>query len=487
MDTMDFAQRVTGYLASAGNRQMLKVMITLLGVSLLFFSPLVDLRALRRRGVLGVHVALLLVALLAAAAYFEFGWKRYGRYMNPHDVFHYYLGAKYSTEHEYFNLYRCAYLADQEMNREFRESAIRNLETHEMEPVGAVLANAEAYKAPFTPERWEAFKRDIAYFQVCVRAEPGKWTRMLRDKGYNATPVWNAVARWVAERAPAPWAEFQVLRDELDAVSGTRAAAAPQWQLVALAVAQCRQALGADNPALAGNRQALELLEQEIEQLRTWGGAAPAEDTAATRARIASLVDRADPGSPWPMLLLTCIDLALLAFMFLALWAAFGWRVMLLAAIFYGTSFFMNFVHIKGAFMRLDWLALLVVAMCLLKRGWHGAAGGVMAYACMARIFPFIFVFGMGARLFWHVLGWIGDRLRGAVAPRAFELGYVRFFLGLAVVSGALVGMTYHADGGMKLWRVFGDKIAVHNTDYSVTRVGFKYAVLGAHKRANAG
>lgn len=491
MDTTSFAQRVADYLANAGNRQTLKVMIALLGVSLLFFSPLVDLRALRRRGVLGVLLALLLVAALAVSAYFEFGWKRYGRYMNPHDVFHYYVGAKYSAEHEYFNLYRCAYLADQEMNREFRESAIRNLETHAMEPVSAVAASAVAYKAPFTPARWEEFKRDIAYFQACVRTEPGKWTRMLRDKGYNATPVWNAVARWLAERAPAPRAEFQVLRDELHALGEMRgvpgAAAAPLWQRVALAVAQCRQALDADDPALAGNRQALELLEAEIEQLRTWSGSAMAGDAAAARARIASLVDRADPGSPWPMRLLTYIDLALLGLMFLALWAAFGWRVMLLALIFYGTSFFMNFVHIKGAFMRLDWLALLVVAMCLLKRGWHGAAGGVMAYACMARIFPFIFVFGMGARLVWHVLGWLWDRLRGAVAPRMFEFGYARFFLALAVVSGALVGMTYHADGGMKLWRVFGGKIAVHNADYSTTRVGFKYAVLGAHRRANAG
>ncbi len=327
---------------------------------------------------------LILLAVAAVAAYFEFGWLRYGRYMNPHDAYHYYMGAKYSREHNYFNLYRCSLIADKEMRGIYRQSTIRDLETHRFEGVTQVMQRKDQYKAGFSAERWEEFKKDIAYFQSLVPAS--KWNQMLRDKGYNATPVWNSLARWISERASTD--------------------------------------------------------------------------------------------SVWAMRLLTCIDLTLLVLMFLAVWRTFGLRVMLFSIIFYGTNYFMSFVHIKGAFMRLDWVTLLVIATCLIHAKWYKTAGALAAYAGMARIFPMIFLFGLGAKMGFNVLGVLHDRLRRREAPAAINRDYLNFFAAFAISSVIMVLLSAWYDGGFQLWRSFFEKIAVHNADISTTRAGFKYIFL---------
>ena len=42
----------------------------------------------------------------------------------------------------------------------------------------------------------------------------------------------------------------------------------------------------------------------------------------------------------------------------------------------------MSFVHIKGAFMRLDWVTLLVIAACLIHAKWYKTAGALRC-ACL--------------------------------------------------------------------------------------------------------
>lgn len=365
-------------------RHMLKIAIAGAAIVLAAFWWLVKRGTIR--GVFRVIFDVLLVAVAGAAvfAYFEFGWLRYGQYMNPHDVYHYYMGAKYSQEHGYFNLYRCSYIADREMRGVFKKSAIRNLDTHGYESVAQVWANREKCKAAFTPERWQEFKADIRYFQSVMPTY--KWQQVLGDKGYNATPVWNALARLLTENAPT------------------------------------------------NNR--------------------------------------------WAMRFLTYIDLVLLVVMFGFVWAAFGWRVMLFAIIFHGTNYFMAFVHIKGAFMRLDWIAGLVIGLCLLKLRWYKTAGGVLAYAGMARVFPVIFVFGIGVKALFNGLAWLRDRIFRRPNGVALSTAYLGFFIAFGAVLILLVAASAWYDGGFQLWGNFAKKIAVHNNDISTTRAGFKYIFL---------
>lgn len=363
---------------------MLKIGIAAVAIVLLLVWHFVKRGKVRGLGAGFFDAILLLMALASVLAYFEFGSLRYGQYMNPHDVYHYYIGAKYSPEHGYFDLYRCTLVADHEMRGLYSQRTIRNLDNHTGETTASVLQRKETYKAAFTPERWAEFKKDIAYFQSVMPLY--KWQRLLGDKGYNATPVWNTVARWLCERAPTD--------------------------------------------------------------------------------------------SVWAMRFLTYIDLGCLLAMFALVWAAFGWRAMLFVIIFHGTNYFMAFVHIKGAFMRLDWVACLVMAACLLKLERYKTAGGLLAYAAMARVFPVIFGFALGAKLIWNMVAVAHDRVRKAEKPTPLNLDYWAFFLTFAGVALILVGVSAWADGGFHLWRNFLAKIAVHDKDISTTRAGFKYIFL---------
>jgi poly-gamma-glutamate capsule biosynthesis protein CapA/YwtB (metallophosphatase superfamily) len=329
-----------------------------------------------------LHVALCLTAVIAALGYFEFGSLRYGKYMNPHDVFHYYIGAKYSLEHEYTGLYRAALIADSETGGKYRNSTIRNLDNHAMEKVSDVLARRDEIKARFTPARWEAFKRDVVYFRNAM--PNSKWSgHTLRDKGYNAAPVWNALARHIANTCPTD--------------------------------------------------------------------------------------------SVWAMRALTYIDLVFLAAMFGLIWAAFGWQVMLFALIFHATNYYMSFVHIKGGFMRLDWVAMLVGSVCLLRLGWYKTAAACLAYAAMARVFPLIFVFGLGVKALLNGCAWARDRMQGRADAVPLNRNYVQFFAALGLCAAGLFAWSAFDDGGLQLWQRFAQKIAIHNADISTTRAGFKY------------
>ncbi len=329
-----------------------------------------------------VAAVLVVLAVVATAGYFEFGRIRYGIYMNPHDVYHYYIGAKYSHELGYFNLYRCSLIADTEGKHVYAQSVIRNLDNHRRENVSAVLAKSEEYKRPFSPERWQEFKKDIEYFRSLVPAS--KWNRMLQDKGYNATPIWNMVARFLANRCST--------------------------------------------------------------------------------------------GSPQAMMALVAIDLMLIALMLGMIKGAFDDRTLLFAIIFFGASFFMSFVHIKGAFLRLDWVTMLVMSMCLIRVERYKTAGALMSYAAMARIFPAVFLFGMGGCAAWALL-----------RTRRIDRKYIEFFAAFGVCAVLLLGLSALADGGFHYWSDFFRKIGVHNAEISTTRVGFKYVFLRFYGSVTAG
>src|SRR5262249_30423165 len=49
------------------------------------------------------------------------------------------------------------------------------------------------FTAAFTPERWAAFRRDVAWFQQHV--ERHLWPLILTDRGYHPTPAWERLAR----------------------------------------------------------------------------------------------------------------------------------------------------------------------------------------------------------------------------------------------------------------------------------------------------
>jgi hypothetical protein len=147
---------------------------------------------------------LIVLGVLSFGAYWNFGFFHFRNYVHVWDTYHYYIGSKYFNELSYDRLYECASVADAEipsLRRRVELRKIMNLRTNMLGGTGEILAHPERCKEHFTPERWESFKHDIAYFRNAHGVK--RWEEAQTDHGYNATPVWNVVGTTLANTAPA--------------------------------------------------------------------------------------------------------------------------------------------------------------------------------------------------------------------------------------------------------------------------------------------
>jgi hypothetical protein len=106
--------------------------------------------------------------------------------------YHYYLGAKYFDELGYYGLYEQTLVAQRADGGPLAEiRRIRDLRTYQpIIPPGA----GELARAPgFSDARWHAFKADVATLVAMLPLDT--WRRVLLDRGYNATPTSDALAR----------------------------------------------------------------------------------------------------------------------------------------------------------------------------------------------------------------------------------------------------------------------------------------------------
>jgi hypothetical protein len=148
-------------------------------------------------------VVLFLAAVLAVCNYSGLGHKSYGNYLNSYEFYHYYIGAKYTKEVGYTGMYGASFIADDETGRIWKpgtkraDKRMRDLKGGKriLRPQD-ILSNREEYTGAFTEARWEEFVRDIVYFKK--QLGPSRWRSVLRDKGFNGTPVWAMVAGTLA-------------------------------------------------------------------------------------------------------------------------------------------------------------------------------------------------------------------------------------------------------------------------------------------------
>jgi hypothetical protein len=131
--------------------------------------------------------------------------------LHPYEFFHYYLGAKYSSELGHSRLYACTTVADLEdgLVRRVERRAIRNLETYAIESTGALVGDPDRCKSHFSAERWQLFREDVRFFRQ--RLPPTQWERMLKDHGYNGTPVWALLGSALAGSGPVSAARIRAL------------------------------------------------------------------------------------------------------------------------------------------------------------------------------------------------------------------------------------------------------------------------------------
>jgi hypothetical protein len=177
--------------------------IALLGL-LLFVSGFVlkrlgrDTTARRTR-----DTALGALGLLAGLAWCNFGLFHAAGFVHTWEHFHYFLGSKYFDELGYTRLYACVTVADLEDGLESRVAArqIRDMTTNRRVSTDALVADPDRCKGGFTAERWNAFKRDVAWFRG--RLHPAMWERVFLDHGYNPPPTWTLLGRLLTAGIPA--------------------------------------------------------------------------------------------------------------------------------------------------------------------------------------------------------------------------------------------------------------------------------------------
>lgn len=134
---------------------------------------------------------LAVVGVLSAFNYVATDYYRFDSFLNAYEFYHYYIGTKYAREVGYTEMYAASLIADSETGMKWKDKSgtIRDLGTGRHVNYKYFLERADAYKAKFTPERWEEFKKDIVWFKG--RLVQYRWNGILRDKGYNGTPVWS--------------------------------------------------------------------------------------------------------------------------------------------------------------------------------------------------------------------------------------------------------------------------------------------------------
>jgi hypothetical protein len=148
---------------------------------------------------------------------------------------------------------------------------------------------------------------------------------------------------------------------------------------------------------------------------------------------------------------LASFDVILIACMFVAIAWAFGWRVFTIAAIFWGCQAAADYYFTGGAFLRQDWLFLLVSSACLAKKRHYALAGAAFAYSTLLRVFPGLLLTGWivvaGAHLWRHK----------RIAP-----SHLQVMLGGFVATVALVSASA-AVAGPSSYPAFYKHILVHN------------------------
>ncbi len=175
------------------------------------------------------------LALAAITAYFNGYRFGYPKYYHRWDQYHYYMGAKYFPELGYKNLYKCAVVAQDDLNNvtyqldrpfngdhnpvrsvdmraEMRDAdkKIRDLPGENLlVPVGPILDQGDECRNAFSKERWDEYKADVAFYRIV--SGKGYWTDMQKDHGFNPPPVWTIAGKFFSDLSPASVRYLQFL------------------------------------------------------------------------------------------------------------------------------------------------------------------------------------------------------------------------------------------------------------------------------------
>jgi hypothetical protein len=174
------------------------------------------------------------------------------------------------------------------------------------------------------------------------------------------------------------------------------------------------------------------------------------------------------PASTGYLQFLAAFDIAYLGGMFAALWWAFGWRVSVAAAVFFGCQATASTFWTSGAFLRQDWLFYLVLAACLTRKRYFTLAGAAMVYAGLLRVFPGLVV-----------IGWLVVFFAFLFKHRRIARHHARMLAGGSLAAAVLIPLSLHVAGRDSYQQFYHHTIQVHDQTPLTNHMGLR--VLMAH------
>jgi len=172
---------------------------------------------------------------------------------------------------------------------------------------------------------------------------------------------------------------------------------------------------------------------------------------------------------------LATIDIVLQAGMIVLLYWAFGWRVGAIGAVFWGCNAAANFYWTGGAFLRQDWVFLLVASLALARKRFFFLAGAALMWSGLLRVFP-LALFGGWAAM---VLMYTYQRVRGRPSVDGKEglLSFLhpdhrRLIAGSLVAIAVLVPASMATTGGTKAYAGFFEHIQTHKNTPLTNHMG---------------
>jgi len=183
---------------------------------------------------------------------------------------------------------------------------------------------------------------------------------------------------------------------------------------------------------------------------------------------LGSTLANTGPATPSRLLALALLDPVLLLVMWGCVAWAFGWRVLCVALLFWGTNHLGQFSWMGGSYLRQDWLAAAVAGICCLRRDRPTAGGFLLATSAFLRIFPALLLGGLALQAAARML----RRRRWTLSP-----SHGRAALGALLAAGILLPLSAVVAGGLGAWPAFVANSRLHVGTPLVNHVGLRTAL----------
>jgi hypothetical protein len=179
-------------------------------------------------------------------------------------------------------------------------------------------------------------------------------------------------------------------------------------------------------------------------------------------------------------------DAMLLLGMAVAMWRSFGLLPMLLSMTVFGANdLYMFGTNWTGATLRHDWLALLGLGACALKKEHWKLAGVCLGLSAMIRAFPAAALIGVAIPALWSIAErWGKERkipsLRSVLADHPETVRVLASAAVCMLVAFLLTSVLY----GFGSWLNWWHKVTLLNRDVGVNEISLRALVAGADATA---